>query len=185
MKSISAGICIILSIFLFPPDSNADEFSELMNGLGNLSSISSLSSLEEFISKHPKHAIARYQLARAYLSARLPTQAEDQLRACMELTTAGSELHNNCIAGLKEISESKYAQAGAPASLRPPAPSSASSGGDVFSSSSMKGGIRNFGNLKTPKLNKSGLSHTETAKTSPAISNKKELNLQTVEKAKH
>ncbi|MBX9689271.1 MAG: hypothetical protein K2X27_21355 [Candidatus Obscuribacterales bacterium] len=89
---------------------SADEFQELLGALEGMNPRSSLSSLEDFVVKHPQHAQARFQLAKSYSGLRLSAQAEEQFRACMELVPAGSEIHNNCIGALRELSQGAKAQ---------------------------------------------------------------------------
>lgn len=64
-------------------------------------------SLEEYVSNNPKNPEARYQLALQYIKSKLDSQAEEQLRTCMELSPVGTELHTNCIQTLRQISESR------------------------------------------------------------------------------
>jgi len=98
----------VLSLAL-PQQVMAQDYQSMLSGLSSMSPATALSTLEEWVAKHPNHAMARFQLARSYIGAKQFGQAEDQLRTCMELSQVGSDLHNNCISALREISESKYA----------------------------------------------------------------------------
>jgi hypothetical protein len=97
-------IAFLIAFSLQMASVSAGGLQDLMN---LADAAASKTSLEELVSKNPKNADARFQLALQYLKANMISQAEEQLRTCMELAPVGSELHTNCIQALRQISESK------------------------------------------------------------------------------
>ena len=105
--------CLVVVQLLFlslcvavPTNAQSQEFQEVLAAVkSNLAG--ALGNLEGFVASHPKDAIARFELAKAYMNNKNGEAAEEQLRVCMELAPVGTELHNNCIESLRQISEGR------------------------------------------------------------------------------
>lgn len=103
---VIASFLFTASTFTLNVPGIAGELQDILSS--GLNMIETRTSLEDYVSKHPKNADARYQLALSYLRSKMEAQAEEQLRTCMEFCPAGSELHMNCINSLRQISETKF-----------------------------------------------------------------------------
>lgn len=152
MKGRIAVLSLLLAIAARP--CQADEFQELLSGLNPSDLRSSIGSLETFVAKHPGHAQARFQLAKSYMSFNQNSLAEDQLRACMEIAAVGSDLHNNCISALKEISQSKSGKIVSSTEKRQGvAPGASAIYQESGRLSSSKSTVQQYGTLKNSALN--------------------------------
>ncbi|MBX9573260.1 MAG: tetratricopeptide repeat protein [Candidatus Obscuribacterales bacterium] len=96
---------ILLSMLCMQLPCYAQDLSEFMAAFNGADYKQAVSMGEDFIKRYPKHAEARYYLARSYMkSGQLPL-AELQLHTALSLDTS-DEVRTNCIAALKEISQS-------------------------------------------------------------------------------
>ncbi|MBX9720263.1 MAG: hypothetical protein K2X81_02615 [Candidatus Obscuribacterales bacterium] len=86
---------------------SADELQDMLSSLASSDFKDAVSAGESYVKRHPNSAEGRYYLAKSYLGVKQGAMAEEQLRACMELAPVGSEMQNNCIAALREISQGR------------------------------------------------------------------------------
>ncbi len=85
----------------------ADELQDMLSSLASSDFKDAVSAGESYVKRHPNSAEGRFYLAKSYLGVKQGAMAEEQLRACMELAPVGSEMQNNCIAALREISQGR------------------------------------------------------------------------------
>ena len=189
MRRIICSLCLLVIQFpLTVTLCSAGDFQELMQALpaGNLRA--SASSLEEYVKQHPKHAESRFQLAKTYLGLNQNPLAEDQLRSCMELATPGSDMHNNCILLLKQMSQSKFGAQGSPPSDQQINTSTSTKSSNVSApgtaSRSGAGFVQQFGTLQHTTISGNASNRGSKAPappSAPAPSQKTDTKLQKIQ----
>lgn len=105
-----SAILLISSLLVLQLPCRAQDFSEFLAAFNSSDFKQAISSGEDFIKRYPKHAEARYYLARSYMKQGQAALAEAQLHTALSLDPA-EEVRTNCIAALKEISQSNTAAA--------------------------------------------------------------------------
>lgn len=96
---------LLLGLLFWQLPSSAQDFSEFLSAFNSTDYKQAVSMGEDFIKRYPKHAEARYYLARSYMKRGQAALAESQLHTALSLEPT-EEVKLNCIAALKEISQS-------------------------------------------------------------------------------
>lgn len=121
----------IASLILLSPVCLAQDYQEFLSAFNGADFKQALSLGQDYVRQNPKHAEARYYLAKTLLKGGQPALAEEQLRAAMALGP-NEEVMANCVSALKEIAQ-KNALSGSANSLPGAVTPAASNSGNASS----------------------------------------------------
>ncbi len=140
---IQKSVILISSLLVLQLPCFAQDFSEFLAAFNSSDFKQAISTGEDFIKRYPKHAEARYYLARSYMKQGQAALAEAQLHTALSLDP-GEEVRSNCIAALKEISQSNTAAASSASKLQGRAALPASAGMPASTNSQATKGVSTY-----------------------------------------